>query len=121
MYNDAYSQKLSSQLTSSNMPSTRNGAAPEDSTNAEGGAVSGEEIPTGEVNLNNRLSYIPVPVAHVLRDCKRFLVDAKEIIVGDIVILDSKVSGIIPADIILLETSESEEFVISNYAESFDP
>jgi hypothetical protein len=43
------------------------------------------------------------------------------IIVGDVVILDSKVSGIIPADIILFETSESEEFVISNYSESFDP
>lgn len=47
--------------------------------------------------------------------------DAKDIIVGDVVILDSKVSGIIPADIILVETSETEEFVISNYADSFDP
>jgi magnesium-transporting ATPase (P-type) len=95
---------------------------PEESTNAEGGAVSAEDSNAlGEVNLNSRLSYIPVPVAHVLRDCKRFLVDSKDIIVGDVVILDSKVSGIIPADIILFETSESEEFVISNYSESFDP
>lgn len=102
--------------------SARGGAVPpEESTNAEGGAVSAEDNNTGEVNLNSRLSYIPVPVAHVLRDCKRFLVDAKDIIVGDVVILDSKVSGIIPADIILFETSEVEEFVISNYSDSFDP
>ena len=121
MYNDAYSQKLSSQLSKNDMGQSKGGVAPEESTNAEGGAPSGEENPTGEVNMNARLSYIPVPVAHVLRDCKRFLVDAKDIIVGDIVILDSKVSGIIPADIILFETVESEEFVISNYAESFDP
>jgi hypothetical protein len=60
-------------------------------------------------------------VAHVLRDCKRFLVDSKDIIVGDVVILDSKVSGIIPADIILVETSENEEFIISSYSDSFDP
>ena len=92
------------------------------STNAEGGAISGEENnPTGEINLNSRLSYIPVPVAHVLRDSKRFLVDAKDIIVGDVVMLDSKVSGIIPADIILVETNENEDFIISNYVDSFDP
>ena len=40
---------------------------------------------------------------------------------GDVVILDSKVSGIIPADIILIETSEEEEFIISSYSDSFDP
>jgi len=62
-----------------------------------------------------------VPVCHVLRDTKRFLVDAKEIIIGDVVLLDSKVSGLIPADIILVETNENEEFIISNYVDSFDP
>jgi hypothetical protein len=92
------------------------------STNAEGGGENGEENNAkGELNLNSRLSYIPVPVCHVLRDTKRFLVDAKEIIIGDVVLLDSKVSGLIPADIILVETNENEEFIISNYVDSFDP
>ena len=79
------------------------------------------ETPAGEVNMNSRLSYIPVPVAHVLRDGKRFLVDAKDIIVSDVVFLDSKVSGIIPADILLTAVSENEEFLISNYIDAFDP
>ena len=79
------------------------------------------ETTGGEINMNNRLSYIPVPVAHVLRDGKRFLVDAKDIIVSDIVYLDAKVSGIIPADIILVAVSEDEEFVISYYIDTFDP
>lgn len=52
------------------------------------------------------MSYVPIPVAHVLRDGKKYLIDAKDIIVGDLVYLDSKVSGVIPADIILCETSE---------------
>jgi magnesium-transporting ATPase (P-type) len=51
--------------------------------------------------MNYRLSYIPIPVVHVLREGKKYLVDSKELIVGDIVHLDSKISGIIPADIIL--------------------
>lgn len=71
--------------------------------------------------MNSRLSYIPVPVAHVLRDGKRYLVDAKDIIVSDVVFLDSKVSGIIPADILLTTVSENEDFLISSYVESFDP
>ena len=71
--------------------------------------------------MNSRLSYIPVPVAHVLRDGKRFLVDAKDIIVSDIVFLDAKVSGIIPADLILVAVSDSEDFLISNYTDTFDP
>lgn len=70
--------------------------------------------------MNSRLSYIPVPVAHVLRDGKRFLVDAKDIIVSDVVFLDSKVSGIIPADILLTAVSENEEFLISSYVDTFD-
>ena len=52
------------------------------------------------------MSYVPIPVAHVLRDGKKYLIDAKDIIVGDLVYLDSKVSGVIPADIILCETSD---------------
>ena len=63
--------------------------------------------------MNHRLSYLPVPVAHVLRDGKKYLVDAKDIIVGDLVYLDSKVSGVIPADIVLCETTE--DFEISSY------
>ena len=71
-----------------------------------------------EVDLNNRLSYIPVPVAHVLRDGKKYLIDAKEIIIGDLVYIDSKVSGVIPADIVLCETSE--DLVINSYLNTFD-
>ena len=74
----------------------------------------------GEIDMNSRLSYVPIPVAHVLRDGKKYLVDAKDIIVSDIVYLDSKVSGVIPADIVLIETSEEEEFVISSYLDTFD-
>ena len=59
--------------------------------------------------MNERLSYVPIPVAHVLRDGKKYLVDAKEIIVSDIVFLDAKVSGVIPADIVLFETSDDFE------------
>ena len=73
---------------------------------------------SSEVNLNNRLSYIPIPVTHVLREGKKYLVDSKELIVGDIVHLDSKISGIIPADIVLFQTSN--EFEISPYTETFD-
>ena len=68
--------------------------------------------------MTHRLSFIPVPVAHVLRDGKRYLVDAKDIIVSDVVFLDSKISGVIPADIILYETSE--DFIISSYLDTFD-
>lgn len=71
-----------------------------------------------EVDLNHRLSYIPIPVAHVLRDSKKYLVDAKDIIVGDLVYLDAKVSGVIPADIILCDTSDDLE--ISSYINTFD-
>ena len=70
--------------------------------------------------MNSRLSYVPIPVAHVLRDGKKYLVDAKDIIVSDIVYLDAKVSGVIPADIILIETAEEEEFVISSYLDTYD-
>ena len=59
-----------------------------------------------EVDMNQRLSYVPIPVAHVLRDGKKYLVDAKDIIVGDLVYLDSKISGVIPSDIILCDTTE---------------
>ena len=65
-----------------------------------------------------RLSFIPIPVAHVLRDGKRYLLDFKDIIVGDVVYLDSRISGIIPADIILFETSP--DFIISSYIDTFD-
>ena len=68
--------------------------------------------------MNNRLSYIPIPVVHVLREGKKYLVDSKELIVGDIVHLDAKISGIIPADIILFYTST--EFVIAPYTDTFD-
>ena len=68
--------------------------------------------------MNNRLSFIPIPVAHVLRDAKKFLIDATDIIVSDLVYLDAKVSGIIPADIILYEASE--DFVIGSYLDTFD-
>lgn len=57
-------------------------------------------------NISQRLSYIPIPVAHVLRDGQKFLIDAKDIIVSDLVYLDAKVSGVIPADLVLFETSE---------------
>ena len=57
-------------------------------------------------------------MAHVLRDGKKYLVDSKDIIVGDLVYIDSKVSGIIPADIVLCETSG--ELVISSYLSTFD-
>jgi hypothetical protein len=83
--------------------------------------IISKDTPEGEVNLNTRLSYIPVPVAHVLRDGKRFLVDSKDIIVSDVVFLDAKVSGIVPADIILTQVVEGEEFLISNYTDAFDP
>ena len=33
-----------------------------------------------EINMNDRLSYVPIPVAHVLRDGKKYLIDAKDII-----------------------------------------
>ena len=59
----------------------------------------------GEVDMNNRLSFIPIPVTHVLRDGKKFFIDAKDLIVSDIVYLDSRVSSVIPADVILFETS----------------
>ena len=54
----------------------------------------------------------------MLRDGKKFLIDAKDIIVSDIVYLDSKVSGVIPADIILYETSE--DFTVSCFTDIFD-
>ena len=76
------------------------------------------QTPQGEVNLNSRLSYIPVPVAHVLRDGKKYLVDAKEIIEGDIVQIDSKVSGVVPADIVLYEASD--ELEIGAYLDTYD-
>ena len=71
-----------------------------------------------EVDMNHRLSYLPIPVAHVLRDKKKYLVDAKDIIVADLVYLDSNISGVIPADIVLCDTSE--EFEISSYITTFD-
>jgi len=70
------------------------------------------------VDLNHRLSYIPIPVAHVLRDGKKYLVDAKDIICGDLVYLDSKVSGVIPADIVLCDSSD--DFEITSYVHTFD-
>ena len=57
------------------------------------------------MDMNNRLSFIPVPVTHVLRDGKKFFIDAKELIVSDVVCLDSRISSVIPADVILVETS----------------
>ena len=57
------------------------------------------------MDMNNRLSFIPVPVTHVLRDGKKFFIDAKDLIVSDIVYLDSRISSVIPADVILFETS----------------
>ena len=71
------------------------------------GAKEGDEQKQhdGEINMMKRLSFIPIPVAHVLRDGKRYLLDFKDIIVGDIIYLYAKVSGIIPADMILFETS----------------
>lgn len=71
-----------------------------------------------DVDVNQRLSFVPIPLAHVLRDGKKYLIDAKDIIVSDLVHLDSKVSGIVPADLILYETSE--DFKIGSYLESFD-
>lgn len=68
--------------------------------------------------MTNRLSFIPVPVTHVLRDAKKYLVDSKDIIVGDVIYLDAKVSGIIPADMILFETSP--HFLVSSYLDTFD-
>ena len=72
----------------------------------------------GELDLNERLSYMPIPVAHVLRDGKKYLIEAKEMIVSDIVYLDAKVSGIIPADIVLFETSD--DFEICPYIDCLD-
>ena len=57
-------------------------------------------------------------MAHVLRDGKKYLIDSKDIIVSDLVYLDARVSGIIPADIILFEASA--DFEIESYKESFD-
>ena len=57
------------------------------------------------MDMNNRLSFIPVPVTHVLRDGKKFFIDAKDLIVSDVVYLDSRISSVIPADVILFETS----------------
>lgn len=65
------------------------------------------------------MSVVPIPVAHVLRDGKKFLIDAKDIIVSDLVYLDAKVSGMIPADLILYEVSD--DFEIGSYLEVFDP
>jgi len=59
---------------------------------------------SGEISMTGRLSHNPKPMAHVLRDGEKQLVDAKEIIAADLVYLDAKVSGVIPADIILIET-----------------
>lgn len=73
---------------------------------------------TGEVDLNNRLSFVPVPVTHVLRDGKKFFIDAKDLIVSDVVCLDSRVSSVIPADVILIEASE--DFLIASYLDTFD-
>lgn len=70
------------------------------------------------MDLNNRLSFVPVPVTHALRDGKKFFIDAKDLIVSDIVYLDSKVSSVIPADIILYEASP--DFLIANYLDTFD-
>ena len=68
--------------------------------------------------MMKKLSFIPIPVAHVLRDGKRYLLDFKDIVAGDIVFLDSNVSGIIPADIVLFETGP--DFIISSYLDTFD-
>ena len=68
--------------------------------------------------MNQRLSFVPFPVTHVLRDGKKYFVDGKDLIVSDIVYLDSKISSIIPADILLIETSE--EFLIASYLDTFD-
>ena len=73
---------------------------------------------TGEVDLNNRLSFVPVPVTHVLRDGKKYFIDAKDLIVSDVVYLDSRVSSVIPADIILFEASP--DFLIASYLDTFD-
>lgn len=72
----------------------------------------------GEINMMKRLTFVPIPVAHVLRDGKKYLLDFKDIVVGDVVFLDAKISGIIPADIILCETSP--DFNISAYTDTFD-
>ena len=69
--------------------------------------------------IRERLSYVPIPVAHVLRDGKKYLIDAKDIIVSDLVYLDAKVSGVIPADLIMYETSP--DFEIGSYLDVLDP
>ena len=58
---------------------------------------------SGEIGVNSRISYNPVPVVHVIRDGRKYLVDSKDLIVSDIVLLDARTSGVIPADIILFE------------------
>lgn len=59
-----------------------------------------------------------MPVTHALRDGRKYFIDAKDLIVSDIVFLDSKVSSVIPADIILFETSSN--FLIASYLDTFD-
>ena len=72
------------------------------------------------MNQMSRLSHVPTLKVDVLRDGQKTLVEAKEIVVADVVFLDSKVGGIIPADILLIETDGTEDFVISSYLEAFD-
>ena len=59
-----------------------------------------------------------MPVTHVLRDGRKYFIDAKDLIVSDIVCLDSKVSSVIPADVILFEASP--DFLIASYLDTFD-
>lgn len=59
-----------------------------------------------------------MPVTHVLRDGKKYFIDAKDLIVSDVVCLDSRVSSVIPADILLVETSD--DFLIASYLDTFD-
>jgi len=66
------------------------------------------------------MSHLPISKVEVLRDGQKVLVEAKEIVVADVVYLDSKMGGLIPADIILVETDGSEEFKINSYLEAFD-
>ena len=70
---------------------------------------------SGEIGVNSRMSYNPVPVVHVIRDGRKYLVDSKDLIVSDVVFLDARTSGIIPADIILFETSPHENEPFRNF------
>ena len=88
------------------------------SRRTQGLASRASEVNILEMGVQ-RLS-IPINSTHVLRDGVKSLVDAKEIVVNDIVYIDSKVSSIVPADIILVETDEGEPMVISSYLDDFD-